>query len=227
MDNEIEEQWAAPEWKMTGSDSALSRSKLTKVILEHTPLLNVLVDIIFDFLRRDIWELGTIPKAGMYGTFGKTATLWGQIISVQTPSYISTFTLFMRISGVLNLNAVLYEMSGTLSNDKGLLQDLAVHGQPLWRSQTYCLKNSGDLTQTFDRKKSEIRQTVPCEPNKFYLLAILYHNSNQLSSSEIGYVPYLKWHKVYRSVYASGIHENFNDLGSYALYFRTTFTSNY
>jgi len=74
MDYDTQHQWV-PEWKITGSDLVVSRSQLQKLLLEETPLLNVLVDIVIGFLRRNIWGIETIPKAGMYGTFQKTANI--------------------------------------------------------------------------------------------------------------------------------------------------------
>jgi len=133
--------------------------------------------------------------------------------------------MFMKVSGILHLNAALYEVKGTFNEAKDTFQDLKVVSDvPLWRSRTFTLSN-GEALQTFNRKQSEIRQTIPCDPKNFYLLAIIYKDLNNDGSSEIGYVPYVKWHKVYRSIYASGIKENFNDLGSYGLFFRATFVA--
>jgi len=210
------------EWTRVGQDFALSKDQIKIILVTETNLVNVLVDIILDFLRRDQYALSNMKQlGGMYGTFGKTANVWGQVISVpSTCAYLHNFTVMMKISGGdVHLRLVLYEWLGhsTLSH-------------PLFRSNVHIVPNGHNAPRTFEVPASEQYLIPPCDPEKKYLVGIVYEDVHIPSASEIGYVPYTLWHKPHRSVYGvytegSGA-SGFSDLGSYGLAFSLVFTSN-
>jgi len=214
-----------PEWIHVGQDFALSKDQIKQLLITKTNLVDVLADIILEFLRRDQYLLSNMEQlSGMYGTFSKTANLWGQVISVPTCAFLHNFTVKMKISsgdskisdGNLHLRLVLHEWSDTLTT-----------GKELFRSSIHIVPMGFNGQRTFEVLTTEQHLIPPCDPEKKYLVGILYEDVNNFSSSEIGHVPYIDWHKQqqFRSVYGVTNSSIFSDLGSFGLAFSVTFSS--